>query len=127
MGTIEEVIRNMNSGLYDYTNNGKCSSCGQCCGMFLPMSEKDISRIKMYVKKHNIKPCNHFLPTALPLLDATCPFRDNNKKICTIYKVRPVICRDFRCDKAKNGYMPSKKLFEDDYKVVNVRELFFGK
>ena len=29
--TIKEVVSNMNSGLYDFTVDGKCSECGSCC------------------------------------------------------------------------------------------------
>lgn len=124
---IKDVMRKMNSGLYDFTDNGRCSSCGQCCGNLLPLSVSDISRIKKYIKDRNIKPCNHFLPTVVPLPDMTCPFRDNDKKICTIYQVKPTICSDFRCDKAKKGFVPCKEMFENEFKIVNMRELFFGK
>lgn len=127
METIKQTIREMNSGLYDFTDNGKCSSCGACCSNFLPLSDNDISRIEKYIKSHNIKPCKHIMPTAEPLTDFTCPFRDNNRKICTIYQARPVICRDFRCDKAKKGCVPCKAIIEGKFKIVNVRELFFGK
>ena len=122
-----ETMRSMNSGLYDFTDNGSCVGCGQCCSVLLALSKKDISRIKKYIEKHNIKPCNHFMPTAEPLADFTCPFRDNDKKICTIYQARPIICREFKCDKAKKGFVPCKELMESNLEIVNVRELFFGK
>ena len=124
---IEGIIRDMNRGLFNFTDNGKCSSCGKCCSNILPLSQKDISRIKKYIKAHNIKSCNHFLPTANPMIDMTCPFRDNDKKICTIYAVRPAICMDFKCDKAMKGYMPDKAIFQDEYIPVFVSQVFFGK
>lgn len=127
MGLIESTIRNMCKGIYDFTNNGDCSSCGQCCSNFIPLSCDEIIRIKKYIKSHGIKPCNHFLPTVDPLPDMTCPFRDNNKKICTIYKIRPVICREFKCDKAKKGFKPCKEILDGEFKVVNMRKLFSGK
>ena len=34
----------------DFSINGKCSMCGECCGAILPVSEKEIKRIKKYVK-----------------------------------------------------------------------------
>lgn len=126
MGIIEDTIRNMNSGLYDFTDNGSCSGCGGCCSNYLPLSRKDISRIKKYIKAHNIKPCKHFVPTAEPIVDFTCPFRDNDKRICTIYPVKPAICSDFKCDKARKGYMPSEEIFKEKYEVVFMREFFFG-
>ena len=33
----------------DFSINGKCSMCGECCGAILPVSEKEIKRIKKYV------------------------------------------------------------------------------
>lgn len=39
----------------DFSINGKCSMCGECCGAILPVSEKEIKRIKKYVVEHNIK------------------------------------------------------------------------
>lgn len=127
IGNLDSMYKDMKSGVFDFTINGICSQCGQCCSNLLVMSETDISRIKKYIKKHNVKPCNHFLPTAFPLLDMICPFRDNDKKICSIYSVRPIICREFKCDKAKKGFVPCKELMESDIEIVNVRELFFGK
>ena len=29
----------------DFSINGKCSMCGECCGAILPVSEKEIKRI----------------------------------------------------------------------------------
>ena len=44
--TIKEVVSNMNSGLYDFTVDGKCSECGSCCSNFIPISSKEIKQIK---------------------------------------------------------------------------------
>lgn len=46
IGTIKEVVSNMNSGLYDFTVDGKCSECGSCCSRLLPISSKEIKQIK---------------------------------------------------------------------------------
>ena len=40
------------------SNNDKCSRCGQCCGMFIPFTKKEIEVIKQYVEKYNIKQVN---------------------------------------------------------------------
>ena len=36
----------------NYTENGKCSNCGQCCTDYIPISQKEINRIRKYIKKH---------------------------------------------------------------------------
>ena len=126
IGTIQQAIDDMKSGVYDYTDNGKCTSCGQCCSNLLPLSSKEIKEIRRYIKKKRIKPCKHFYPTAVKMFDLTCPFRDNDKNICVIYEVRPAICRDFKCDKPKNEIRATKELYHGRYEAVDMRETFFG-
>lgn len=89
IGKIEKMIKDMEHGVYDFTKDGKCSQCGQCCANFLPMSEKELKRIKLYVKKHHIKPQKHILPTADAAIDFTCPLRNDAEKKCMCYEVRP--------------------------------------
>ncbi len=102
IGSIEDIIRDMEHGVYDFTVSGECSQCGFCCSDVLPVSRKEIKEIRRYVKRHKIEESVHFVPTKDPIeWDMTCPFRDNDNKICTIYEVRSAICRDFRCDKPK--------------------------
>lgn len=60
----------------DFTNNGKCFNCGNCCSNLLPMSEKEVKVIKAYIKTHNIKEQRH---NAMQGADMTCPFRDEKK------------------------------------------------
>ena len=123
VGTIDQMIRDMKNGVYDYTDNGKCISCGSCCSNYLPLSSKDLKEIRRYIEKHHIKPSVHAIP-AVVALDHTCPFRDNDRKICTIYKVRPKICKLFKCD------LPSKEVGRDvmigRYEVYDMRETFYG-
>ena len=40
------------------TINGRCSSCGNCCSNILLLTDKEISKIKKYIKENNIKPVN---------------------------------------------------------------------
>ena len=49
IGTLEETIREMKNGVYDFTDNGKCTSCGQCCSAILPLSKKEIKEILRYI------------------------------------------------------------------------------
>lgn len=128
-GTIEEMLREFSDGTYDFTDNGKCKGCGQCCSNLLPMTEKEIATIKRYIKSHNIKECKHILPLAEPIAyDMTCPFLDNGKHCdkCTIYEVRPRICRDFICCPSERPPMDDMK-YKLSCKVVDVRSEFFGR
>ena len=126
IGRIDEYISNMENGVFDYTNDGKCSQCGGCCSDFLPMSKKDIKRIHSYVKKNGIKEQKHNAPLADMSIDLTCPFRSDEQKKCLIYPVRPAICRDFKCDNAKNGIWGGKHLYHDKFSPVSMRAEFFG-
>lgn len=124
----QEMMSDFENGIYDFTKNGKCIQCGSCCSNLLVMTAEEIETIHKYIKKHNIKERKHILPLAEPTIDMTCPFLDDSKSCekCTIYEVRPRICRDFIC-------CPSKRQPMNDLKhklkcgIVDVRNEFFGK
>lgn len=125
-GLLKDIIDDMKAGVFDYTVDGKCSSCGNCCSNFLPLSAKDIKEIKRYIKKHHIEPSKHQYPFSVEMYDLVCPFRSESEKKCTIYEVRPMICRDFQCDKPHKNIEADKALFHQRYMAYDVRELFFG-
>ena len=127
IGTLEQILQNMKDGVYDYTKDGECSGCGNCCSDLLPLSAKECARIREYVRRKHIQECVNRPPTAGPVQDWTCPFRDNMRKICTIYEVRPAICRDFRCDKPRKQIEADKRMYHGKYHVVRMRETFFPK
>lgn len=127
LGTLDEIKRDMESGIWDFTKDGECSNCGQCCSDFLPVSEKEIQTIWRYIKRNNIKEQVHFLPTARPCIDMICPFQNNLEKRCEIYEVRPAICRDFRCDKPKKQIWADRDLYQAKCRVVSMYETFFKK
>lgn len=89
----------------DYTKNGKCSRCGECCTHHLMMSEKEKQTIRKYVRKHKIKPCHHNAQGTS--VDLMCPFLDTSKPQakCLIYPVRPLVCQLFICCKTKQQFM----------------------
>lgn len=126
IGTLESMMNDFKSGVYDFTNNGKCIQCGSCCSNYLPMTKKEISGIKNYVKVHKIKAQLHTAGLKEPAFDMTCPFLDitKDKEKCTIYKVRPKICRDFSCCKDKRKHL--NKTFVNNAIPIDVRETFFG-
>ena len=125
-GSLDQMLAEMKAGVYDFTVDGKCSNCGACCSDFLPISKHDIEQIKRYMDKHDIKECVKTVLMA-DTFDMTCPFRSDKDKTCTIYPVRPTICRDFRCDYPWKKISCTKKLHESRFEIVSMRTVFFGK
>ena len=80
-----------------------CENCGRCCANILMLSDYEIQKIKKYIKKHNITVQNH---NSLALKEDAniCPFRRNrendekNNTYCSIYPVRPSICKSYSCN-----------------------------
>ena len=87
-----------NKGVQDMTQNGSCSRCGSCCGLFIPFTDKELLKIKKYVREHNIKPYNR-INAITGQFNAHCCFYDESKKICRVYEARPYVCRDFICNR----------------------------
>lgn len=81
----------------DYTCNGNCSKCGECCGAILPLDQEDLDRIEKYVLENSI----HSIAASLILQNKLqCPYYTGNKeKGCAIYPARPKVCRLYKCDK----------------------------
>ena len=127
LGTFEEMWRDMEAGVFDYTVAGHCSNCGSCCSNILPISPQEILQIKLYIKKNQIKEqvCNYL--TAEPVFNFVCPFRDTVEKKCLIYQVRPAICRDFQCDKPRNRILADKKMYHEQNRPVDMRAEFYGR
>lgn len=124
MDNLKCAIDKMNSGVYDFTDDGKCTQCGACCSRYLPMTQKEADVIHRFVKKHDIKEFKHLFPVSNDTFDMTCPFMDDSKQKekCRIYSVRPEICKQFICSKEKkpfNGHW-------QQYSIVDVRSEFFG-
>lgn len=46
IGTLQQVYEDMEHGVYDFTKDGKCSSCGACCSNYLPLSSGEIKEIR---------------------------------------------------------------------------------
>ena len=124
---LEKTMQEMDKGIYNFTDNGKCVGCGACCSNLLPMTDEEIKTIRRYIKRHGIKEQKHFIPLAAPVMDLTCPFLDTTKKSekCIIYEVRPLVCSAFICSEPK-GALKNKELYEGVRKPVDVRETFFG-
>lgn len=127
VGSLTEVLEEMRKGVYDFTVNGKCSGCGCCCSDLLPLSATEVKKIHAYIRSHHIRECVNIPPTNEPVRDLTCPFRDNAKRKCTIYPIRPAICRDFQCDKQRKQIEADRQMYHEKCFVVNMREEFYPK
>lgn len=110
----------------DYTVDGKCSGCGNCCGNFLPVAASEIKEIKRYVKKHKIPEQIRTFPTTDVEIDCTCPFRSEIEKKCLIYPVRPSICRVFQCNQDYETIRKNKSKLNLKYYTVDMRSVFYG-
>jgi Fe-S-cluster containining protein len=83
------------SKVTDNTCNHQCSRCGECCGLFIPFTDKELATLKKYVQEHNIQPENRIEGNDFY---ASCCFFDRKNKICKVYEARPYVCRAFKCD-----------------------------
>jgi len=125
-GFIKGVIDDMEKGTYNFCVNGKCSECGECCSSLLPLSQREIDDIKRYVKKKHIKPCNHCAGNShIQVMDLVCPFCDTSKENhkCRIYDVRPMICREFKCDMPPSKARMNKEQFGENRMLINLWSL----
>ena len=123
MSSFEEFLRDMKHGVYNFTDNGKCTCCGNCCTALLPVTKEELKIIKRYIKRKHIKPVVH---SGKVDIDLTCPFRNDVEKKCNVYEVRPAICRDFKCDKPQKMINGTKEKYNYDnrFHTVNIREVF---
>lgn len=111
----------------DCSKEGRCSDCGQCCGNLLPVNFQEIERIRKYIKKHRIQACQHFAPLSGYRGSMLCPFRDNLAKRCTIYPVRPGICKTFFCGKPKAEIVADRAAaYQRCSLEIDMRATFFG-
>ena len=75
------------------TCNGHCTRCGQCCNAWNPITLGEYFTIKSYINENNIKPS--LCRPKDNNLYITCPF--NTGHGCSIYPVRPEVCKQFSC------------------------------
>lgn len=87
----------MSSEIHNNTNNGQCSKCGECCGLFIPFTESELKKIIKYVKQNNIEPTDRI--DIQGNMYANCCFYDRYNRKCNIYPVRPYVCKDFICSR----------------------------
>ena len=120
---MKQNINEIQIKITDFTKNGKCSNCGECCTRFLPISSKEKKEIIRYLEKHDISLTLFSFPynfdQSLVLL---CPFRDDGYKKCLIYPVRPSICKNTICSDPDVS-IKQKNLLVKRYSIVDMMEL----
>lgn len=114
----------MNYCILNIPEHKNCTNCGKCCGI-IPSTKEEVEIIRKYIAENGIKPIKGDM--------ATCPFRDEVKKKCLIYPVRPLICRLFgvtnegvmRCPNGNSAdidgkkFLPCGKQSMDDMELLN--------
>jgi len=83
--------------------------CGECCGV-VPATEKEFRAVQQFIAEHDIVPA--------PSLDGTCPLYQNGT--CSVYPVRPLICRlfghaadpDMTCPRGYNVNVPEREIVQ---------------
>lgn len=81
-----------------------CKGCIECCGILVPIEESEFKMLKRlfkgqlkenYFKKFDEASLNGELYTS-------CPFIDLEKNNCSIYSLRPKICKGYHCNPNKS-------------------------
>lgn len=52
-GTMKDLFDRKKT--VDFTVDGKCSGCGNCCSNILPLSDVEVKRILEYIRQNGIK------------------------------------------------------------------------
>lgn len=122
------------NGTTDYTVNGECSGCGECCTSFLPLLRDEVPKLMSLASRFE-----PYMPTGnAGDISLMCPFlwERGGGKICRIYDDRPAICRAFKCDWDIAGKIQCACLREgidvfaferDDVVDMDLWELFGGR
>lgn len=124
--TVQGYLDSDKHGVTDYTVDGHCSRCGECCKDILPIDFVELNKIKKFVKSNGIKQQDHHL---LPnTVDMTCPFLniDGDTRKCVIYPVRPKICQQFLCSKPQEELTSLSKSREKAGRVMSLRKEIYG-
>ncbi len=105
--SIDKAVREGYAGV-DNTCNGKCTKCGECCGIVLPIDQEDANKIQEYVFENKV-----FVNKTIMFMKQKlqCPYYNGNReKGCSIYEARPKICRYYKCDKREINYEELKSM-----------------
>jgi len=106
-----------------------CDNCGDCCGSYsIDLYSAEYFQILEFIKE-KFSPADFNRIRGLCGMEMAieerglanmrrCPFRDENKKICVINEVKPLVCRQYCCEKvcAQNSYACKK---EENHEMVS--------
>ena len=118
--SLKQFISDMDKGVYNFTDKGKCIRCGSCCTSLLPLRKDELKALVRYAKRHHI----HSDKKTDVAFDFSCPFYDVTKKACLCYEIRPTICKVFKCDKPQNKIIKERDglNFDSRFAVMNLRD-----
>lgn len=120
---IHEAMGALSAGPKDlYT--GDCRGCGECCSRILPLSERDIRRVRTYARKHKVAQRPERGNPTRGEVDMVCPYLTDGG-LCSIYHARPDICRAYRCDLHVRGDFSFLRKFmrHHPYRTMDIRQV----
>jgi len=109
-----EIINRLNK-IYDLIPSFDCKHCQKCSAPIMWFKPEEIN-INRFLKKHDLK---YMMWTDEEFKDhqMKCPYLRNNR--CTIYSVRPIVCRlQGTIDELQCPYNPTVLLTHFQYKKI---------
>lgn len=121
--SIEISGETMENLMGEFGCNPELAEChAKCCTNTLLLSDKEIARIRNYIGRNGIKPFNRNNIFSQEYHDV-CPFLNPETLKCSIYQIRPSVCRFFECNlyKKKKESLPNYRKMSP----INVLLTFF--
>ena len=112
----EEIIKKLNN-IYSQIPNFNCKHCHDCEGPIIWFKPEEIN-IRYYLKKHNMK-YKQWTKEQFKRNSKKCPYLKNDR--CSIYPVRPTVCRLQGTIKS----LPCKynnKILLSDKKLISIKK-----
>jgi Fe-S-cluster containining protein len=130
--------------VYEKTPSTVCSNCGDCCRSFsIDLYSVEYQQILRYLKRYfSISDLNRIrglcgMEVAIEQRGLAkmrrCPFRNEESKLCTINEVKPIVCRQYKCEKIEwadssgcSGKKKSREMissFSDPFFIVRDKEI----
>lgn len=102
--TVGEFLEHQGKGEIINYNNPSCKDCNDCCSMGTLLTKEEYLTLEKYIRKDRtgkrlfIEAVERIMPYYKKgTIYWMCPF-SNGLKRCSIYHMRPQICKDFHCD-----------------------------
>ena len=96
----------MHLNIKNNTCNGKCSQCAECCGFALPLTKKEVKRIRQAIKDNNITfDFKDFIVD--DMVHMQCPLLDMKTHKCKLHMINPAlkpeVCKRFICSNTEEN------------------------